>query len=178
MTVAVVLSSISVVVAISSATVAVQSLRLARRSASLPVLVGLLAEYHSAAFKNDGRWVRDELRQRTFPELTAEEQGHAAAVAHFYDNIGLLVATGVAAEQPLRAFLGDAAQERFRDLWPLIKEVRQRQGDYQEYFEDFVARTLESSPADARAKIRQIPEAEWHRFRRGKVASSSDEARS
>ncbi len=175
MTVAVVLSSLSVVVSVSSATVAVQPLRLARRSASLPVLVGLLAEYRSSTFKDDERWVRDELRQRTFPELTPEEQGRAAAVAHFYDNVGLLVATRVAEEEPLLAFLGEAAGKRFRELWPLIDEVRQRQGDYQQYFEDFVARTLESPPLEARGRMRRIPEGEWHRFQEGKPAGSTDD---
>ena len=158
-----IVSGVAAAVSLATATFAFSSSRSARRASSLPVLAGLLAEYRSNSFKEDERWVRDELVGRTSDELTPEEWGRATRVSHFYDNIGLLVATGVADKKPLLAFMGDAAERTFWDLWPLIADVRARHGEYQMYFEDFVALALACPPADLRSRTRRIPEAEKDR---------------
>ena len=158
-----IVSCVAAVISMATATFAFSSSRSARRASSLPVLAGLLAEYRASSFKEDERWVRDELVGRTSDELNPEEWDRATRVSHFYDNIGLLVATGAADEKPLLAFLGDAAERTFWDLWPLIEDVRARHGEYQVYFEDFVALAIACPPADLRSRARRIPEAEKNR---------------
>lgn len=71
----------------------------------------------------------------------AEVREAARYVSHFYDNVGLLIATGLAPPEPIVAFLGSTANRAWAVLTPYIRTARvhaETRPYYQEFFEHLV----------------------------------------
>lgn len=152
--------ALSVIALLVSSMIALRQVRTSEKAVLLPVMVDVLREFRSSDFKRRQASVYEHLSGEApsgegFDGLGPELRADALFLSHFYDNIGLLTAAKVADLQPLVAFLGDSAVHAWKLLEPYIIEERQnRESDYQQFFEDFVARAAERPPSDARAKMR------------------------
>jgi hypothetical protein len=139
-----VVSTIALVVAVITA---VRQSQQARRATLLPVVVDILREFRSTEFKRH-QTLLDQVPRIPpdgsigFVGITDPEVREAARyVSHFFDNVGLLIATGIAPPAPIAAFLGSTANRAWQILVPYIRTARENAETrpyYQEFFEHLV----------------------------------------
>lgn len=84
---------------------------------------------------------------------------HAITVSHFFDNLAVLVASGIG-EKLVISFMGESIDNAWLVLEPYIRRERElRDGEYQEYFEDLVVRIRKNPPhvLRKRSNLQEIP---------------------
>ncbi|HEX5924867.1 MAG TPA: hypothetical protein VFY45_13625 [Baekduia sp.] len=140
-----ILSAIALIVSVATAW---RQSRQGARATLLPVVVDVLREFRSTEFKCHQAMLRrvpcDPLDETVGFEGIADPDVRESAryVSHFYDNVGLLIASGIATPEPIVAFLGNTANRAWETLCPYIKTAREQSTGlpyYQEFFEHLVS---------------------------------------
>jgi hypothetical protein len=156
---------ISVIAVIISSFAAITSYIMSKKNNSIPIVVDMFQEFRSESFKNDQKFIFEDLRviykpPVGFRELNPVHQRKVMHVSHFYDNLGLLVAHKIVDERLITSFMGEAARMTWDKLEPFIRKERElilktngETGDYQTFFEDLVARVVENPPHEIRKNL-------------------------
>jgi hypothetical protein len=163
-----VVSVVSVGVAVGAALFVYKQVAAARVANSLPVVLGLLGEF--ADTRGERYFITHELAE--YPTnlgvwgLPEEAREKVLRVLHYLDHLGLLVDRKLADERAIAGFAGDAIIHLWRCLDPYVRAERGNRrrergvvdADYQEYFENLAARMLELNPAEIRRGLRTFPD--------------------
>lgn len=127
----------------------------------LPVLIDLYQEFRSDIFKQHLYYVVTTLRaehdpnQTGFRFLPEPAATHVRATSHFFDNLGVLVASGAVDDRYVIAFTGDTVDSAWSALEPyIIRERELKKGDYQEFFEHLVVHVRENPPFLVRQRLK------------------------
>lgn len=106
-------------------------LRLSRHANSVPVLIGMLQEWRSPEFASHRDYIAHELPPVAIAltKLPEPALSHARPVAHFFDNLGVLVRHNVIDEAVVLSYLGRAVVFYWERLRPFIEAEGAARGD-------------------------------------------------
>lgn len=153
---------ISVLAVIISLFATITSYIMSKKNNSIPIVVDMFQEFRSESFKNDQKFIFENLSVIYKPpvgyrELNPVHQRKVMHVSHFYDNLGLLVAHKIVDERLITSFMGEATLMTWKKLEPFIRRERELvlktngvNDDYQTFFEDLAARVLANPPHEIR----------------------------
>jgi hypothetical protein len=153
--------TLSILALTTSIFFAFRQIVVSKQSNILPVLIDLFQEFRSTEFKKHMIYIMTELNKehdpaktgyRYLPEPAAK---HVQPVSHFFDNLGILIASKAIDEKLIISFVGESAESAWSILEPYIQQERDiRKGEYQEYFEHLISRIRANPPTEVRRKLR------------------------
>jgi len=138
-------------------------LRLSRHANSVPVLIGMLQEWRSPEFAMHRDFVANQLPEPpvALTSLTEPALTHARSVAHFFDNLGVLVRHNVIDEAVVLSYLGRAVLFYWGRLEPFIEVENTSRGGglleegerYQSFFHYLALRAGNGRATELRKRL-------------------------
>jgi hypothetical protein len=145
----IILSIIAVITSVVSAVIVYKQTHVLKQTNMLPIVIDMFKEFRSPEFKHHQEYIYNQLTQECDPQKTGytklpeAARIHVIVVSHFFDNLGLLVASGIVSEDLVLSFLGGPVISTWNLLEPYIYQERKwRNGIYQDHFEHLAALSL------------------------------------
>lgn len=133
---------------------------LSKRSNAFPITIEMFKEFRSHEFKVHINFIISKLPLLKHPkkdmkELPEDVQKHILTVSHYFDNLGVMVATNAVDKKLVISFLGGTATKVWEILYPYIKteRVKRENGIYQEFFENLVWEIKKNPPEKVKRKL-------------------------
>jgi hypothetical protein len=151
--------SISLVALLVSAGAAERQRRVSLRATALPLVIDLFREYRSPTFLAARRVLADRLPgldpRFGYSGLPPDVREHVQTMSYFFDNLGVMVASGLADPALVSAFAGESAEYQWGQLRPFIEGERTVRGGawFQANFEDLVRVLREYPPGEIRRTL-------------------------
>jgi len=129
----------------------------------LPILIDMFKEFRSSEFKNHQQYIYNQLTQECDPSKTGytklpePAKLHAITVSHFFENLGLLVASRIIDKELVISYMGGSIISTWNVLEPYIKQERIfRNGVYQDHFEHLTALSLSHPQSQIMEKLKLL----------------------
>ncbi len=147
---------LSITALIISVVLTISQILLARTANRLPIGIDFLREFRSKDFKKDFKLAKDILTEtKSYSSLSEEDKYTINSVAHFYDNLGLLIYSETIKKSFILPFLGQnviTSWNIFRDY--ILEQRKERSNpNYQSYFEYLAKISTKDSDGDIRKKL-------------------------
>jgi hypothetical protein len=151
----------------TSAVLALRQSRLTQHANLSLILTNLFEEFRAIEFKLHMAYLEEELWKAQPPaisrlgNLPQEARTHAAAVAGFFNAVGVLMAHHVIDEELVVSYMGRSVRLAWRRLEPYIRNERQHINDpvWNGYFEHLAFLAMQNPPEklDGRLRLGKMP---------------------
>lgn len=102
--------------------------RVATQANAFPLVVEVFREYRSDRFLEARRSLLDDLPghdpARGFHGLPTELRHHVQTLSYFFDNLGVMVASGLVQPRLVAAFAGEAVERTWEQVLPFVEGER------------------------------------------------------